>query len=311
MDQFSINFEYYGRYLDDLNGIWKGSDEEFQNFFETMNNIDDDIKWTCGGLGKSVVYLDVVAFEHDGKIAFKLYQKEQNNFLYIPFKSAHSISTKKGWIKGELIRIARNCSSYDYFIYNAFLFYTRLQKRGYPLKFILKAAETFDYKDRDKHLRLTIRDELPTSKIRKIESIIPALPYGITNEEGPHRINNFEEIENTVTQIASLQRFKLYYASITKQMEQNENFILEYHREKVKPPSVLTTNYTERSAKLGLNKILKDPFYYLTNIKEETINPIATFKINNRLGNLFTHKERNRKIEIHVQNSKNQVNLRQ
>lgn len=46
---------------------------------------------------------------------FSTFQKPLNKYLYIPFESFHPSSNKKAFIKGELMRYARNSSSFNSF----------------------------------------------------------------------------------------------------------------------------------------------------------------------------------------------------
>ncbi|KAI8968777.1 hypothetical protein BDB01DRAFT_695692, partial [Pilobolus umbonatus] len=55
-----------------------------------------------------------------------------NKYLYVPFHSYHPKENKSGFIKAELIRYVRNCSSYEDFATVASNFFVRLRDRGYP-----------------------------------------------------------------------------------------------------------------------------------------------------------------------------------
>ncbi|KAJ7758961.1 hypothetical protein DFH07DRAFT_718033, partial [Mycena maculata] len=57
-----------------------------------------------------------------------------NAYLYIPWRSCHSLDSKRAWVKGELIRYVRLCSSETYFLKIRTDFTQRLRDHGYPGK---------------------------------------------------------------------------------------------------------------------------------------------------------------------------------
>ena len=71
----------------------------------------------------------------------------------IPFESFHPSSNKKAFIKGELIRYARNSSSFASFAETREKFWRRLRLRGYPFRFLLPLFRAIRYSDRKGWLR--------------------------------------------------------------------------------------------------------------------------------------------------------------
>ena len=59
-------------------------------------------------------------------------------FQYTHFKSCHSPGVKKGFVKGEGLRLLRTNSSEETFVENIRLFKLRLRARGYPYNLIDK-----------------------------------------------------------------------------------------------------------------------------------------------------------------------------
>ncbi|EIM82606.1 uncharacterized protein STEHIDRAFT_64736 [Stereum hirsutum FP-91666 SS1] len=55
-----------------------------------------------------------------------------NSYLYIPWRSCHSVESKRAWVKGELIRYVRISSREEDFLKIRGLFIKRLRMRGYP-----------------------------------------------------------------------------------------------------------------------------------------------------------------------------------
>ena len=73
-------------------------------------------------------------------------------YPYIPYESFHPSSNKKAFIKGELIRYARNSSSFNSFSETRDKFWKRLRVRGYPFRFLLPLFREIRYSDRKKWL---------------------------------------------------------------------------------------------------------------------------------------------------------------
>ena len=70
----------------------------------------------------------------------------------MPFESFHPSSNKKAFIKGELMRYARNRSSFKSFSETREKFRKRLQVRGYRFSFLLPLFREIRYIDRRRWL---------------------------------------------------------------------------------------------------------------------------------------------------------------
>ena len=91
----------------------------------------------------SCTFLDVKLYKNDtfrnhNKISTTLYQKLMNKYLFLPPKSAHSISIFRAWITSYITRIRIICSDDIEFIMHKDNFYNRLMDRGYNRKFLKK-----------------------------------------------------------------------------------------------------------------------------------------------------------------------------
>ena len=84
-------------------------------------------------------------------------QKPLNKYLYIPFESFHPASSKRAFIKGELMRYARNSSTQQAFVDTRELFWKRLRLRGYPFKFLLPLFRGVKYSNRLKWFKRSNR----------------------------------------------------------------------------------------------------------------------------------------------------------
>jgi hypothetical protein len=264
--QFRHNIEFWGRYIDDCNGLWNGTRAEFERFFTVMNTIDDSIQWTIGEFGKRVVYLDLVATIDDSNtIVFELYQKKLNKYLYLPFHSTHSLATKKGWIKGELIRLCRNNSKIETFQKCVNLFFKRLKDRGYPHNFVFAIYSEFSYSTRYSLLKL---------------------------EE-----NNFDSIPSTTME----RFFQIKMKSFHKEaFEKYGHFVTARSQSQ---PLNFITNYNSQIKRLGLKKTLNPLPAFEVYKKYPESEVRVGYRITNTLGSIFSHKEHNKKLTTFIHNS--------
>ncbi|KAJ7291689.1 hypothetical protein C8J57DRAFT_1044376 [Mycena rebaudengoi] len=69
-----------------------------------------------------------------------------NACLYIPWNSCHSPDSKRAWVKGELTRYVRTCSSEADFAKIRTEFAIRLNPRGYPGRWLRNVFEEINYK---------------------------------------------------------------------------------------------------------------------------------------------------------------------
>ena len=111
-----LTFEQYCTLLDSL---------------EALNNKSDHIKLTHCIINSSISFRIYFSLETRHLVLqYPTFQKPLNKYLYIPFKSFHPSSNKKAFIKGELIKYARNSSSFKAFTNTREKFWKRLLVRG-------------------------------------------------------------------------------------------------------------------------------------------------------------------------------------
>ena len=133
----------YLRYLDDILIIWPHSKEEFWNFFEILNQQDDNIKLKATISDKSVDFLDVTIykgtqFETSGYLDYKVFFKPTDTHQLLHCKSFHPHHTFKGIVKSQIIRIHRNSSNKQNFNEACSVLFNALKPRGYSTRFLRK-----------------------------------------------------------------------------------------------------------------------------------------------------------------------------
>ena len=87
-----------------------------------------------------------------GLLDYSTHQKALNKYLYIPSSSFHPPELKAGWIKAELVRHVRNCSTELEFLRICTAFALRLLSRGYRRAEVRRLITQVDYSDRCKYL---------------------------------------------------------------------------------------------------------------------------------------------------------------
>ena len=88
----------------------------------------------------------------DGTLSIKVFQKPENKYMYIPFKSAHPRHTIKNYILGELKRYVRINTEEFNFLKIRNKFFLRLRNRGFEKKKLSRWFSEVRYSLRAKYL---------------------------------------------------------------------------------------------------------------------------------------------------------------
>ena len=152
IELYSRNLTLYKRFIDDIFVIWEGSRETLLEFLSAINTKDVRIKITYEISASKISFLDLLLFKDSAHstLQYSTFQKPLNKYLYIPYESFHPASNKKAFIKGELMRYARNSSTFHSFQETRLLFWRRLRLRGYPARFLLPVFREINYSNRKK-----------------------------------------------------------------------------------------------------------------------------------------------------------------
>jgi hypothetical protein len=116
--------------------------------------------------------LDLNLLLMDNRIIIRSHEKVFNKFLYIPFQSYHPVKSKRGWIKAELLRHARNNTYKKDFLEMKNKFFIRLLARGYPSRFLKPVFDSVKHCDK---LRI-LSDKREKEKRTVIPLILPFNP---------------------------------------------------------------------------------------------------------------------------------------
>ncbi|XP_053577129.1 ectonucleotide pyrophosphatase/phosphodiesterase family member 7 [Bombina bombina] len=144
----------YRRFIDDLLLIWRGSIEEGTKFVESLNDNDVGLSFTSTASKTNIEYLDLTLSSEGSKVVTKLHRKQIAGNSILHAKSMHPKHTSFGILKGEFIRLRRNCSSISEYHNMARDFKERFLQRGFSRKLITKAYNIVSRMDRDQMLNM-------------------------------------------------------------------------------------------------------------------------------------------------------------
>jgi len=129
--QMTTNYKelkYFGRYRDDCFALWIGTVRKLNLFFEFMNSLNEDLKFTMEIGRKELCFLDVKISIVGKKLETTVYSK--------PTDSRASIN---GIPKGVALRLRRLCSTDEEFDKQATEYKRHLELRGYKSNLVTKA----------------------------------------------------------------------------------------------------------------------------------------------------------------------------
>lgn len=131
----------YYRFLDDIWGIWTGTEDQFKCFTDHLDNFHRSIKikYTLDKVG--VNFLDTVTFKgkgflETGKLDVKVYFKDTDTHALLHKSSYHPRHTFRGIVKSQIQRFHRICTQLSDFLEAKSILFRALRKRGYSRSFL-------------------------------------------------------------------------------------------------------------------------------------------------------------------------------
>ena len=125
------------RYIDNIFSLWNTNKEAIHNFTKLANSFHPTIKFTAEISDTEITFLDICVYKGDrfkkhSNIDVRTHFKPTETFQYTHFDSCHLPGVRKGFLKGEALRLLRTNYSKAKFDEHMALFKQRLQHRGYP-----------------------------------------------------------------------------------------------------------------------------------------------------------------------------------
>ena len=144
----------FKRFIDDVFCLWNINREHIDQFIEQCNNHHPTIKFTAEISEQEITFLDTnvykgVRFNTVSILDVKTHFKPTETFQYTEFTSCHPPGVKKGFIKGEALRLLRTNSSRFNFEENITKFKRNLIARGYPERLIHETLSEVKFENRN------------------------------------------------------------------------------------------------------------------------------------------------------------------
>ena len=159
------------RFIDDMYifSVWTLPEKEISNFVDFANSFHATITFTHEMSSEKIVFLDTEVskgprFAHNKTLDVQIHYKLTETFQYTHVSSSHPLSVKKGFIKGETLRLLRTNSVKETFELRKLEFLTRLLERGYPRELAENILAEVKFSSRNEALQnktKTSRNVLP------------------------------------------------------------------------------------------------------------------------------------------------------
>jgi len=130
---------YFGRYIDDIIGVWTGPADKIEPIFSDYNVIDESIRLTYVIGGQSLEALDLLIYISNCKIGTRLFRKATAGDQFVHWDSTHPYNLKISIPYAQLLRLKRNCSLPEDFEREATRLLRCFLDRGYPLDVLYRA----------------------------------------------------------------------------------------------------------------------------------------------------------------------------
>ena len=116
INESKIKLFEWKRYIDDVFFLWDTTIEEIDQFILEANRHHPTIKFTAEISDKETHFLDTTIFKgerfhKDSILDISTHFKPTEKFQYTHYTSCHAPGVKKGFIKGEALRLLRTNSS--------------------------------------------------------------------------------------------------------------------------------------------------------------------------------------------------------
>lgn len=155
-NKFISNLTFYGRYIDDILILFKGSVEDLLSFHNYVNTTNPAIKFSIDYSSSSIHFLDLNIYrDEDGSIHTTVFRKDTDVNSLLHSQSFHPTSLKKNIPKGQFLRARRICDTDTDFKTQADIMERRFLDRGYQKQVIDTARAAAS--DRPRYDLLSVR----------------------------------------------------------------------------------------------------------------------------------------------------------
>jgi hypothetical protein len=171
LESYHLKPSRWKRYVDDTNVKWPHGKEELDKFFEHLNGISENIKFTMElEDNNSIPFLDVLMTrKQDGTLGHKVFRKKTHTDNYLHAESHHHPSQKMGVLNTMAIRAARISDK---------------EHLKEEIDHLTKVFKNIGYKDRDIKKAINKKDIRTHTQNDQTSHIKAFLPYirGVTDK---------------------------------------------------------------------------------------------------------------------------------
>ena len=102
--------KFWFRFIDDIIGLYEGSETELKEFVDGLNKVHPTIKFTLEYLTEQLIFLDTIVHLEKNRMWTDLYCKPTDSHSYLHYNSAHPHHCKKSLPHSQLLGIKRICT---------------------------------------------------------------------------------------------------------------------------------------------------------------------------------------------------------
>lgn len=139
---------HYYRFLDDIWGVWLGSEQDFKEFINHINQFHESIKVKYTLHPSEINFLDTITYKgkdfiHTRQLQTRVYFKDTDTHALLHKESFHPKHTFRGIVKSQLLRFHKICSRTKEFWQASNILFKSLRKRGYSRSFLRGCLKKF------------------------------------------------------------------------------------------------------------------------------------------------------------------------
>ena len=166
------------RFRDDIYSPWTHGGESLLKFFDWLNTIDKNIKFTISYSEEGVEFLDTYIYDRGGTLHTRIYSKDSDTFAYLPPNSCHPYHVCKNNPDQIARRVYKINSEVENYVTAKAVFSDHLKSRGYADEPVQEAFHKYESLNRaDLYRTNNDPNNLPEQKQRC---------YPLVTEFNPH-----------------------------------------------------------------------------------------------------------------------------
>ena len=157
------------RYIDDVFGLFKGTEEQFQALVDWLNSlIPGVVKFKSSISYTQIEFLDLVIKIENGRLKTDLFIKPSNLQLYLNYDSNHPEPCKTGLVYSQALRVVERCTDVQDANCHLSNLREKFIERKYPEKLVEEQIDRAKKKDRKCQIYKKKTKNQPDNKVRLI-----------------------------------------------------------------------------------------------------------------------------------------------